>query len=234
MNIFAKTIPKSILVVFILLYGLFTSLFAQNPPENLLEFIKQNYSKHETLIPMRDGTRLFTVIYEPVDKSQSHPILLTRTPYSVSPYGENKFKQTLGPNELFTREGYIFVYQDVRGRWMSEGEFKDVRPINAKPNTRESDESTDTADTVEWLIKNVESNGRVGIWGISYPGFYTSAGIINSHPAIKAASPQAPISDWFRGDDIHHNGTIYFLSRASCSSEILDSHGLFQPIRAII
>ncbi|CAN5254958.1 CocE/NonD family hydrolase [soil metagenome] len=162
------------------------------------------------LIPVRDGVRLFTSIYEPKNKSAKYPILLNRTPYTVSPYGADKFKTSLGPNEFFARDGYIFVYQDVRGRWKSEGEFEDVRPDikNTKPS--EIDESTDTFDTIDWLVKNVaNNNGKVGTYGISYPGFYTSAGSIDSHPALKACSPQAPVSDWFHGDDMHHNGALF-------------------------
>ncbi len=187
--------------------------FSQAPqpqPTELSIYIKENYTKREVLIPMRDGVKLFTSIYEQRDQSQKYPIMLSRTPYTVAPYGPDKFKASLGPNELFAKEGYIFVYQDVRGRWMSEGDFVDVRPENAKPGTKEIDESTDAYDTVDWLVKNVENNnGRVGVYGISYPGFYTSTAVINSHPAIKAVSPQAPVSDWFRGDDMHHNGAFF-------------------------
>lgn len=178
--------------------------------QELADYIKNNYTKREVMIPMRDGVKLFTSIYEPKDKSQKYPIMLNRTPYTVAPYGADKFKTSLGPDELFARENYIFVYQDVRGRWMSEGEYMDVRPETARPGTKDIDESTDSYDTVDWLVKNVENNnGRVGVYGISYPGFYTSTAIINSHPAIKAASPQAPVSDWFHGDDMHHNGALF-------------------------
>ncbi len=183
---------------------------AQPQPTELATYIKENYTKREVMIPMRDGVKLFTSIYEPKDKSQKYPMMFDRTPYTVAPYGADKYKTSLGPNELFPKEGYIFVYQDVRGRWASEGEFVDVRPEIAKPGTKEFDESTDTYDTIDWLIKNVaNNNGRVGMWGISYPGFYTSAGGINSHPALKAISPQAPVSDWFHGDDMHHNGALF-------------------------
>ncbi len=176
----------------------------------LAKYITDNYTKREVLIPMRDGVKLFTSIYEPKDKSQKYPMMFDRTPYTVAPYGADKFKTSLGPNGLFAREGYIFVYQDVRGRWMSEGEYMDVRPEVAAEGKAKIDESTDTYDTIDWLVKNVENNnGRVGMWGISYPGFYTSAGVINSHPALKAASPQAPVSDWFHGDDMHHNGALF-------------------------
>jgi putative CocE/NonD family hydrolase len=183
--------------------------------KELAAYIKENYTKREVLIPMRDGVKLFTSIYEPKAKAEKYPIMLNRTPYTVAPYGKDKngneqFKTSLGPNDIFAREGYTFVYQDVRGRWKSEGEFMDVRPDIANTKPTEIDESTDTYDTVAWLLKNIpNNNGRVGIYGISYPGFYTSAGIIDSHPAIKAASPQAPVSDWFHGDDMHHNGALF-------------------------
>ncbi|HVE42118.1 MAG TPA: CocE/NonD family hydrolase [Planctomycetota bacterium] len=173
--------------------------------------IQAAYTKQEASIPMRDGKKLFTAIYAPKDASRPWPILLTRTPYSVSPYGPDKYKTALGPSPLFSKDGFIFVYQDVRGRNMSEGEFVNVtphRPGKGKPE--DIDESTDTYDTIEWIVKNVPNhNGRVGMWGISYPGFYTAAGMIDAHPALKACSPQAPVSDWFVGDDFHHNGAFY-------------------------
>ncbi len=206
--------PGNLLFVFLILAVCQISLFAQTArtaqETELGTYIKANYDKREVMIPMRDGVKLFTSIYEPKDKSKKYPIMLDRTPYTVAPYGADKYKTSLGPNGLFAKEGYIFVYQDVRGRWMSEGEFVDVRPETAKPGTKEIDESTDTYDSVDWMIKNINNNnGRVGVWGISYPGFYTSTAIINSHPAIKAASPQAPVSDWYHGDDMHHNGALF-------------------------
>jgi uncharacterized protein len=173
--------------------------------------IQAAYAKQEVSIPMRDGKKLFTSIYAPKDTSKPCPVMLTRTPYSVSPYGADKFKTALGPSPLFSKEGFIFVYQDVRGRYMSEGDFVNVTPHRAaKAKPEDIDESTDTYDTIEWVVKNVpNNNGRVGMWGISYPGFYTAAGMIDAHPALKAASPQAPVSDWFVGDDFHHNGAFY-------------------------
>lgn len=178
--------------------------------QELADYIKDNYTKREVMIPARDGIKLFTAIYEPKDRSRTYPILLNRTPYTVAPYGADKYKTSLGPSDLYAREGYIFVYQDVRGRWMSEGDYVNVRPDITNRTPRDIDESTDAYDTVEWLTKNVaNNNNRVGIYGISYPGFYTSAGIIDTHPAIKAASPQAPIGDWFIGDDFHHNGAFF-------------------------
>jgi putative CocE/NonD family hydrolase len=160
---------------------------------------------------MRDGKRLFTAVYTPKDTTQKYPIMLLRTPYSLQPYGVDNFPTSLGPSEKFARERFIFVYQDVRGRHMSEGEFVNVRPqIAQRRGPRDFDESTDAWDTIDWLIKNVPNhNGNVGTWGISYPGFYASAAVIGAHPALKAASPQAPIADWFIGDDFHHNGALY-------------------------
>ena len=176
-----------------------------------LEFIKSHYTKYEFQIPMRDGKRLFTSVYVPKDTAEPYPIMLTRTPYSVGPYGVENYKTSLGPSDKFGREQFIFVYQDVRGRYMSEGDFVNMTPHRpVKRGPQDTDESTDTYDTIEWLVHHVpNNNGKVGMWGISYPGFYTSAGIIDAHPALVAASPQAPIADWFIGDDFHHNGTLY-------------------------
>lgn len=175
-----------------------------------LEYVKAQYTKHEFYIPMRDGVRLFTAVYIPKDRSGPYPILLNRTPYSISPYGADRYRENIGPSPLFAKEGYIIVYQDVRGRWMSEGEFEHVRPhLPVKKSAKEIDESTDTYDTIDWLLKNIPGhNGRVGMWGISYPGFYAAAGMIDAHPALKAVSPQAPVADWFASDDWHHNGAF--------------------------
>ena len=179
--------------------------------QSLVEFIRANYTKYEFKIAMRDGVKLFTSVYVPKDASEPWPILLDRTPYSVAPYGEDNYRANLGPNELFARDKFIFVYQDVRGRNMSEGVFADMRPEkNVHAGANDVDESTDTYDTIDWLVKNIpNNNGKVGMWGISYPGFYTAAGLINAHPALVASSPQAPITDWFIGDDFHHNGALY-------------------------
>ncbi len=175
-----------------------------------LEIVKASYTKYEYRIAMRDGKRLFTAVYVPKDQSKTYPILLNRTPYSCKPYGVDQYRENLGPSALFSKAGYIFVYQDVRGRWASEGEFVDMRPqLSANHGPQEIDESTDTWDTIDWLVKNVRNhNGKVGMAGISYPGFYTSAGMIDAHPALVACSPQAPIVDWFIGDDWHHNGAL--------------------------
>ena len=168
--------------------------------------VQARYTKYEFRIPMRDGAKLFTAVYAPKDTSRRYPILLTRTPYSVKPYGVDQYKSDLGPSPSFGKAGYIFVYQDVRGRWMSEGTFVNMRPEKAGARI---DESTDTFDTIEWLVKNVRNhNEKVGMYGISYPGFYTACGLIDAHPALKAASPQAPVTDWFLGDDWHHNGAF--------------------------
>ena len=172
-------------------------------------FIRSNYTKYEYKIPMRDDIKLFTAVYLPNDTGEDSPILMMRTPYSVGPYGADRYKTRIGPTSEFERDRYIFVFQDVRGTFMSEGEFVNMRPHDpAKSGPTDIDESTDTYDTIEWLVTNIpNNNGRVGMWGVSYPGFYTSAGMIDSHPALKAASPQAPIADWYF-DDMHHHGTF--------------------------
>jgi putative CocE/NonD family hydrolase len=178
-------------------------------PQTVAAGVSGHYAKREVLIPMRDGVKLFTAIYTPKDRSRAYPILLQRTPYSVMPYGENTFPENLGPSLRFQQEGFIFVYQDVRGRMMSEGTFVNMRPQRAVSGAP-VDESTDTFDTLEWLLLHVDgNNGRVGQWGISYPGFYTATGMLSGHPALKAVSPQAPIVDWFQGDDFHRNGTLW-------------------------
>ncbi len=179
-------------------------------PAAMAEYVKANYTKYEYRVPVRDGKKLFTSVYIPKDASKTYPFLLTRTPYSCAPYGSDKYRASLGPNEQFLKSGYIFVCQDVRGRYMSEGEFVEMtphKPIRRGP--QDIDESTDTYDTIEWLLKNVKgNNGKAGITGISYPGFYAAAGMIDAHPALKAASPQAPIIDLYMGDDGYHNGAF--------------------------
>jgi uncharacterized protein len=171
--------------------------------------VRDHYAKREVKIPMRDGTKLFTAIYTPRDSTRTFPILMSRTPYSVSPYGEEAYSSQLGPASVFQQEGFIFVFQDVRGRMMSEGEFINMRPQRAVSGAA-VDESTDTYDTIEWLLQHAErNNGKVGMWGISYPGFYAAVGMLSGHPALKAVSPQAPITDWFQGDDFHRNGALW-------------------------
>lgn len=177
--------------------------------------VKDHYVKYEYTIPMRDGIDLFTSVYVPRDTSQTYPIMLNRTPYSVAPYGPDEFRNNVGPSIHFAEEGFIFVYQDVRGKFKSEGTFEFMRPHKpSKITEQDTDESSDTYDTIEWLIKNIRHhNGKVGMWGISYPGFQVAMGIIDAHPALVAASPQAPMADVFVGDDFHHNGA-FFLTHA--------------------
>jgi putative CocE/NonD family hydrolase len=172
--------------------------------------LQRNYVKTEHMIPMRDGVRLFTLVYTPQDTSQKYPVLLFRTPYSIGDYGKGIRKSYLGPNELYPPEGFIFVYQDVRGKFKSEGDFVVMKPhIQQKQGPGDTDESSDTYDTIEWVLQNIPShNGRVGQWGISYPGFQTVMGMVDAHPALKASSPQASPSDMWIGDDFHHNGAF--------------------------
>ncbi len=172
--------------------------------------MSQAYTKYEYRIPMRDGVKLYTAVYVPKNTKASGPIMLERTPYSAGPYGPNAFVQDLPGSDKFRENGTIFAFQDVRGRFMSEGKFVEIRPTLPPKATSGIDESTDAFDTVDFLVKNVpQNNGNVGLWGISYPGFYAAAAAVNTHPAIKAISPQAPVSDWFRGDDVHHNGAFF-------------------------
>ncbi|WP_299260931.1 CocE/NonD family hydrolase [uncultured Aquimarina sp.] len=173
--------------------------------------VKEHYTKQEVDIVMRDGTKLHTTIYSPKDTSKEYPILMQRTPYSSRPYGNDEFRSKIGPNEFLMKEGNIVVYQDVRGRWMSEGVYDNMRAYIPNKKDKQFDESSDTYDTIEWLVNNVENtNKKVGIWGISYPGFYATYSLLDSHPALKAVSPQACIGDFFF-DDFHHNGA-YLLS----------------------
>ena len=195
--------------VLVLLFVLFSiPVFAQSQPD--FE-VSEHYTKQEVAIEMRDGIKLHTTIYSPKDTSKEYPILLSRTPYSSRPYGEDQFRSKIGPNEYLMEQGYIIVYQDVRGRWMSEGVYDNMRAFIPEKSGKQVDEASDTYDTIEWLVNNVENNnGKVGTWGISYPGFYSTYSLLDSHPALKAVSPQASISDFFF-DDFHHNGA-YLLS----------------------
>ncbi len=198
---------------------------AQDPqpvpaPQALLALtaIRENYSKFEYRIPMRDGVKLFTSVYIPKDvftDQKTYPIMMTRTPYNVRPYGADQYRDNLGPSVLFAREKFIFVYQDVRGRFMSEGDFTILRPHKPiKKGPADTDESTDTYDTIDWLIKNIPGNiPKVGIWGISAPGFYATAAMIDAHPALVAVSPQAPVTDYYMGDDVYHNGAFMLAHR---------------------
>lgn len=177
------------------------------------ELTRGSYVKEEHRVPMRDGVRLFTQVYRPRDTSRTYPILFVRTPYSIQPYGPDAYRSSLGPSTLLQQDGYIFVYQDVRGKFMSEGTFEFMRPHrSSKRGPADTDESSDTYDTIDWLIRNVRGhNGRVGMWGISYPGFQVAMGLVDAHPALKAASPQAPMADTFVGDDFHHNGAFWLI-----------------------
>jgi putative CocE/NonD family hydrolase len=193
------------------LWGQAPAAPAKSPEAERREYFLAHYTKYEYRIPMRDGVRLFTSVYVPKDAAQAWPILLLRTPYTVAPYGADNYRDAPENMEGFTREGFIFAYQDVRGRTRSEGEFVNARPHNpAKRGPKDIDESTDSYDTIDWLVKNVpNNNGRAGIWGISYPGFYAAMAAIDAHPALKASSPQAPVADWFMGDDWRHNGALF-------------------------
>ena len=182
------------------------SVIGQEPNKDSL-YMREHYEKSEYKIPMRDGKKLFTVVYLPKDQSKTWPILMNRTCYNASAYAN--YKTRGHPSRFLVEDGYILVFQDVRGRYMSEGEFNNMTPNipgNNPKNKKDIDESSDTWDTIDWLIKNLKgNNGRVGIYGISYPGFYSAAALPDAHPALKACSPQAPVSDFFF-DDFHHMG----------------------------
>ncbi|MEO6284019.1 MAG: CocE/NonD family hydrolase [Dyadobacter sp.] len=185
---------------------------AQNTAVQDTSWVRSSYKKTEQYITMRDGVKLFTAIYTPIDSSQTYPILMHRTPYSIRPYGANSYRRSLGPNSYLMREKYIFVYQDARGRYKSEGNFREMTPaIDVKKSNKDVDESSDTYDTIEWLLKNTKNNGNVGQSGISFPGYYSSAGLPDAHSALKAVSPQAPMSDEFIGDDCYHNGAFFLM-----------------------
>ncbi|SHI77168.1 hypothetical protein SAMN04488096_104186 [Mesonia phycicola] len=205
-----RTYLKNLTLVLLTFFSL--QIIAQNDYK-----VEEHYTKKEVDIEMRDGVKLHTTIYSPKDTSKEYPILMQRTPYSSKPYGEGQFRSKIGPNQFLMKEGNIIVYQDVRGRWMSEGDYDNMRPFIPNKKGKQTDEASDTYDTIEWLIKNVDNNnGNVGTWGISYPGFYTSYSLLSGHPALKAASPQASISDFFF-DDFHHNGAYllsYFMATA--------------------
>jgi hypothetical protein len=231
-NLFRRLVPSLVLILAALPFapaqaqpGAAAAQAVDDQPIDM-DWMRENYTKSEQLIPMRDGVNLFTVIYAPKDTSQDYPMVMKRTPYSVGPYAEDRFALRPGPNDAMTRDGYIFVLQDVRGCYMSEGEFVNMTPHRPdKSTTDDVDESTDCYDTIEWLLDNVpNNNGRVGMWGISYPGFYSSASMINAHPALKAVSPQAPIADWWY-DDFHHHGA-FFLPHAF---RFISSFGVPRP-----
>src|SRR5437867_573546 len=204
-----RNILRSLPIAALMLPAITISCAQTNIPDSA--FYQKNYVKHEYRIRMRDSVRLFTAVLIPKDSTELHPILLTRTPYSVRPYGEDKYPQSIS-NLLkqYLSRNYVIVNQDVRGRFMSEGTFENVRPyIAEKKSNHDIDETSDTYDTIDWLVKNIaHNNGRVGVKGISYPGFYTTMATIDAHPAVKATSPQAPVSQWMSGDDFFHNGAL--------------------------
>lgn len=206
---------QKILVFTVALFLAFAFTQALNaqfrPDTEEAEYLKKNYTKKEYRVPMRDGVTLFMAVYSPRDTAVAYPVLLRRTPYSAGAYGEDNYVgYRLKSWHHLAKEKFIIAFQDVRGRFMSEGTFLNMRPQNPdKKSKTDIDESTDTYDTVDWIVKNLpNNNGNVGIWGISYPGYYAAMAGIDSHPALKAISPQAPISDWFIGDDFHHNGAF--------------------------
>ncbi|MCE2722528.1 MAG: CocE/NonD family hydrolase [Burkholderiales bacterium] len=203
---------QRVFLLFVTTFG--TLAFGQSSAAPETEFnIRESYTKYEYRIPMRDGKKLFTSVYVPKDQSKTYPFLIQRTPYSAAPYGVDEYPRRLGPAPELLKLGYIFVTQDVRGRYMSEGTFIEMTPHKVVKGPKDFDESTDMYDTAEWLLKNVPyNNGRIGLWGNSYPGFFVSASIIDSHPAIKAASPQAPVTDYYMGDDSYHNGAFMLAS----------------------
>ncbi len=176
-------------------------------------YTQQHYTKAEYMVPMRDRVKLYTIVYTPKDQSVAYPIMLLRTPYGIPPYPLNEYKRVLGPSPAFDRDGYIFVYQDARGKFRSEGTFRVMNPYKpAKHGPPDVDESSDNYDTIDWVLKNIpNNNGRVGQWGVSYPGWQTVMGMIAAHPALKASSPQSSPSDMFIGDDFHHNGAFRFM-----------------------
>lgn len=213
---------RLLLLIIILAYSV--DVWAQNGRNVTGEWLKENYTKREVMIPMRDGARLYTAVYEPVSSSEAKPVMLVRTPYSLRPYGfeageepsKDRFAYSSGMwGDLlnYAADGYVIVLQNVRGTYLSEGEFENIRPhlsgkAGGKTTKRIVDEATDTYDTVEWLLANTGSNGNIGVKGTSYPGYYATMAALSRHPAIKAVSPQAPVTDWFMGDDAHHNGAL--------------------------
>lgn len=201
------------------------------------QWLEDNYTKREVMIPMRDGIKLYTSIYEP-DDAEEHPVLIVRTPYSCAPYGEGWKGDLTEYMQEFLKNRYVIAFQDVRGRYMSEGQYENVRPYNPHKSDNETDEASDTYDTIEWLISNTDNNGSVGVTGMSYPGFYATMAALSGHPALKAVSPQAPILDWFKGDDVHHNGALMLMDIYSFApymfkkhdNPVEEDHGLPSPI----
>ncbi len=214
---------RNFLFGFIVIFGI-----TSNAQDIDSEWFRKNYLKKEVYITMRDGIKLFTSVYIPNNNKENHPILIERTPYSSAPYGVNNFKEYwAGYMKEYLKEGYIMVTQDVRGRWMSEGDFVNVRPFNPNKTGKEIDEASDTYDAIDWLVKNIpNNNGNVGVFGISYPGFYSTMAAASNHQALKAVSPQAPVTNWFIGDDFHHNGAFFQMDAFSFYSALGSGFGV--------
>lgn len=201
------------------------------------QWLEQNYTKKEAMVQMRDSVSLYTSVYEPIGATD-RPVLIVRTPYSCAPYGSGWKGDLTEYMQEFLKNDYIIVFQDVRGRYMSEGEYLNIRPYILQKANNETDEASDTYDTIEWILQNTDNNGSVGVTGMSYPGFYATMAALSGHPALKAVSPQAPILDWFKGDDVHHNGAlmlmdIYFFAPymfKKHENPVQEDHGLASPI----
>ena len=201
------------------------------------QWLEQNYTKKEAMVQMRDSVSLYTSVYEPIGATD-RPVLIVRTPYSCAPYGTGWKGDLTEYMQEFLRNNYIIVFQDVRGRYMSEGEYLNIRPYIRQKASNEIDEASDTYDTIEWILQNTDNNGSVGVTGMSYPGFYATMAALSGHPALKAVSPQAPILDWFKGDDVHHNGALMLMDIYSFApymfkkheNPVQEDHGLASPI----
>ncbi len=201
------------------------------------QWLEQNYTKKEVMVQMRDSVSLYTSVYEPIGATD-RPVLIVRTPYSCAPYGTGWKGDLTEYMQEFLRNNYIIVFQDVRGRYMSEGEYLNIRPYIRQKANNETDEASDTYDTIDWILQNTDNNGSVGVTGMSYPGFYATMAALSGHPALKAVSPQAPILDWFKGDDVHHNGALMLMDIYSFApymfkkheNPVQEDHGLASPI----
>ena len=201
------------------------------------QWLEDNYTKKEAMVQMRDSVSLYTSVYEPIGATD-RPVLIVRTPYSCAPYGSGWKGDLTEYMQEFIRNNYIIVFQDVRGRYMSEGEYLNIRPYIRQKASSEIDEASDTYDTIEWILQNTDNNGSVGVTGMSYPGFYATMAALSGHPALKAVSPQAPILDWFKGDDVHHNGALMLMDIYSFApymfkkheNPVQEDHGLASPI----
>lgn len=201
------------------------------------QWLEDNYTKKEVMVRMRDSVSLYTSVYEPIGATD-RPVLIVRTPYSCAPYGSGWKGELTEYMQEFLRNNYIIVFQDVRGRYMSEGEYLNIRPYIRQKASNEIDEASDTYDTIEWILQNTDNNGSVGVTGMSYPGFYATMAALSGHPALKAVSPQAPILDWFKGDDVHHNGALMLMDIYSFApymfkkheNPVQEDHGLASPI----